>query len=200
MSPSLATSQHCPAAPAGGKHHAAPRGGPRSELQGSLPAGRHQGWTCWRRGEKREHSRWLHRGEGVSGGKREKPTVRWRGRQQRSWSQTDSWEDWGHGELHPPHSSGCSMQGSPLHCVNCTMPVFPSLHSMLWHFLLLYKNWKQDRIQRQHHSTRMTHHLKPTPHLFSFFNISKAWQYQSGCLVEWEQQITESWWLKVQPG
>lgn len=90
MSPLKATSQHRPAPPAGGEHHAAARGGPGPQCQGSLPAGRHQGRTRRCRGEEREHGRRLHGGEGVSGGKREEPTVGRGGRQQRSRSQTDS--------------------------------------------------------------------------------------------------------------
>lgn len=123
----LATSQHRAASPAGGKHHATQRWGPGPRLQGSLPTGRHQGRTCWHRGEEREHGWWLHRGEGVFGGKRKEPTVGWGGRQQWGRSQTDSWEAWGRGELACPNCSHHSVQGTEPYVLNLRSPTFGAL-------------------------------------------------------------------------
>lgn len=127
--PSPATSQHRPAPPAGGKHHAAARGSTGPQRQGSIPARRHQGRTHWRRGEEREHGRRLHGGEGVSGGEREEPPVGRRGRQQRGRSQTDGREERGHRGLDPAHGSGYSVQGTaPTLCAAMTHRLKPALH------------------------------------------------------------------------
>lgn len=172
----LATSQHRAAPPPGGKHHAAERWGPWPQLQGSLPAGRHQGRTRWHRGEEREHGWWLHRGAGVSGGKREEPTVGRGGRQQWGRSETDSRETRGRGELGCPHGSHHSVQG--------TAPCVPSLCSPTFGALLKQTENKRGDKDR---TTLLLWLIIQSLHLLSLSDISKGWQ---------DAQITESPWLK----
>lgn len=109
-----ATSQHRPAPLAWGKYHPAARGGPRPQLQGSLPPGRHQRrGSRRRRGKEWEHSRGLDGGEGVFGGKREEPPIGRGGRQQRGRSSTDDGAEARESGLPaPPQSFNHSLQGT----------------------------------------------------------------------------------------
>ena len=188
MSSPPATSQHRPAPPAGGEHHAAARGGPGPQRPGPLPAGRHQGRTRRRRGEEREHGRRLHGGEGVPGGEREEPTVGRRGRQQRSRSQTDGREDRGHGELDPPHSSGGPVQGTD----NSACPSSLTLSTTAQH--------KQINKRRHHSGLPWLITWSPLTVILSLQHIRSS-AATSSCLLGSGQQISEATWLcQLQPG